>query len=148
MTYKKRWLSSSWKDRGFTTSLTTKSIVQTEVHQTLRVGLHYHKQSVAGCRMYVHDLALNREINLRSGKIRWADNLCTNASDNSRVKDILLSPERQGSSSGFDETSLTQSNNLLPRSKVTARDLNGLAVPYHMMIIITLSLLTFQPLHW
>ncbi|KAJ5676313.1 hypothetical protein N7536_012485 [Penicillium majusculum] len=75
---------------------------------------------------YGLDPAVNREINLRSGNIRWADKFMheqkffgTRRSEFNTIEEFITGVQT--------------------RFK-TARDLNGHVVPYHMMVIIALDL--------
>lgn len=92
---------------------------------------------------YGLDPALNREISMRSGNIRWADKFmseckrCFKAKGHAAITTATIK---------FFRTRRTEFNNIeefitaVKNRYMTARDLKGHVVPYHMMTIITIEL--------
>ncbi|KAJ5394909.1 uncharacterized protein N7487_009212 [Penicillium crustosum] len=89
------------------------------------------------------DAAVNREINLRTGKITWADEFMHECKRYFRGEGHIAITRATGR---FFRTQRSEFNTVeefitgVQNCFIAARDLNGLMVPYHMMIIITLEL--------
>lgn len=92
---------------------------------------------------YGLDPAVNREINLQSGNIRWADKFmceCKRYFKGEGHIAIAMAIGRFFSTRRSEFNTIEEFITGIQTRFMTARDLNGHVVPYHMMVIITLEL--------